>query len=430
MKLLEALVRSGNRPRQVARWLLKIVAFPLARAWRRQLRRTAVIAVTGTAGKTTCKRLLVHILERHGPVVATRGTGNRGWMLLRVVARLRPRHRAGVFETAAWGPDTLDEALWLLEPRIGVVTLVDKEHLSAFRTAEAVAREKVKLPAALPDGGLAVLNADDPRVRAMATATRARVVLVGRASDADLRAEEVTAGWPDTLRFTLVLPSGRRLPVKTRLYGEHWLPSVLSALAVALELGVPADDAAAALAAAEPEPHRLSERRTAGGVTFLEDDWNGSEYGFATAFEVLRTARARRRILVLGKVSDTRASHRVLYRRMVEAANTCADIAVFVDAAAHHARRVETRIPVHPFTTALEAQHFLAGILEAGDLVLVKSTCYGAHLERLALAFTDGVLCWRHACGRRHFCEDCRMRWVPERGAAAGATAAAPEGGP
>lgn len=412
-------------PAHLAYWAAKHALLPAVRLYRRLLPHTLVVAVTGSSGKTTTKDLLAAVLGTAGPVTAGYKTRNRAKGIIRVFAETRPHHWATVHEAAAWGPDTMEEVLWPLEPDVGVVTSVGLEHLKTFRTVEAVAEEKAKLVRALPADGLAVLNADDPAVRAMAAASRARVVLVGRAEDADLRAVGVRARWPEPLRFTAVR-GGERFEIETRLFGEHWLPSVLAALAVGLELGVDRDAAVAAIAAAPPERHRLSEARFPDGVTFLEDDWKAPGWSLEAAFDVLRTARARRRVLVLGQISDdSRKPRRLLLDVLAQAAHA-ADLVIVVGrlgryVGSRRARAAAGSVPVHGFPTARGAHEFLAGTLRDGDLVLVKASAYQEHLERLVLARGEGVACWRTDCGIRRFCYECRYRWRPAAdGGAAG----------
>lgn len=413
-----AIPRPPGGVREVAWWLAKRLLLPAARAHRRRLRHTLVVAVTGTAGKTTTKNLLREVLALTGPGTATPGSRNRAKGMVQVLARTRGHHRFSVHEVAACAPGSLDELLWTLEPRVGVVTSVGREHYAAFRGVESVAREKAKVVQALPPDGLAVLAADQPLVRAMAGETAARVLLVGRSPDADLRAEAVRAAWPEPLAFE-ALWNGERVAVTTRLFGEHWLPAVLSTLAVGVgAAGLTLVEAAAAVARCEPQKHRLSEVRLPGGVTFLEDDWKAPTWSLDTAFDVLAAARARRRILVLGQLSDDPKNPRQLYRQVARRALEAADVVVAVGRWSHHLDG-EGDGRLHGFATAAECHRFLADFLAAGDLVLVKSTAGHEHLERLVLARQEGMACWRNACGRLVWCDACGLRWKAEAAALA-----------
>jgi UDP-N-acetylmuramyl pentapeptide synthase len=412
-----AAIRPLDRsPAQLAYYLAKRLALPLVRAHRRRLRDTLVVAVTGSAGKTSAVDLAAAVLGGPEAGTSSQRSSNRAQGLIDVLRATRRHHRFTVVETAAWGPGTLDELLWALEPRVGIVTAVGREHHKTFRSVEEVAREKAKLVQALPADGLALLNGDDPRVRAMAGAGRARTVLFGRGDDIDVRAEEVVARWPRTLSLVAVR-GGVRLPLTTRFVGEHWLPSVLAAVALGLETGVAPDQVAAAIAAVEPQTGRLSEHRTPAGVTFLDDAFKAPTWSLEQAFEVLRTAEAERRVLVLGQLSDDSHKPRDLFRRLAPRALAAADLVVMVGRWARYADEPAAAADdLHLCADLREADRLLDDLLRPGDLVLLKGTRSSDHLERLVLSRGGGIACWRMACGRLPTCDRCRLRWRPEGG--------------
>jgi UDP-N-acetylmuramoyl-tripeptide--D-alanyl-D-alanine ligase len=362
-----------------------------ARAYRRRLRATTFVSVTGSAGKSTTAKLLRAVLARSGPVSPKQPGPQPTLKAVRTIAAVRCRHRACVHETAAWGPGTLDRILRIVQPDVGVVTTVGDDHLVAFRDRDAVAREKAKVVAALPREGIAVLNADDPRVRAMAAETSARVVLYGRSAEADVRAEDVSAAFPDRLAFT-VIADGRRVRVQTQLVGELWVTSALAAIAAGWTLGVSLEEAAKALADVEPHDRRLEPVHTPRGATILRDDVKASGWTVVPALEVLAAAAASRKIVVLGRVSDDRRRWRVLYRDLAREARRRADLVVLVGEWAHHglrARASKDDETVVALETVDEAIEFLRGEVRPGDLVLVKSN--RRHLERLV----DDAATWR-----------------------------------
>jgi UDP-N-acetylmuramoyl-tripeptide--D-alanyl-D-alanine ligase len=413
MSVLRALLPLTREPKELFAAAVMPVLLPLMRVRRRMLRDALVVGVTGSAGKTTAKNLIAAVLRGRFQGRASAASRNRHWELGRVILRARRSDRFLVQELGAAGPDTLDAMLWALRPDVGVVLTVAQEHWSAFRSLDAVTREKAKLIEVLPASGLAVLNADDPRVLAMRERTRARVMLVGRSPEADLRAEEIFAAWPEPLRFTAVR-GDERVEVRTLLSGEHFVPNVLAALAVGLEAGIPLAEAAAAPALVEPERHRLSEARLSGDITFLEDDWKASAWNLEESFEVLRRARAARKLIVLGRLSDASASSRVLYRRTAARCLEIADHVIVVGRWAHYAARVRGRGKLHIAGSAREAHELLRDLLAPGDLVLLKSNMRPDHLERLVLARqTDELRCWRTTCALQTWCHDCRLRTRP-----------------
>jgi UDP-N-acetylmuramyl pentapeptide synthase len=401
----------------------------LGGAWRRHgLRRTLVVGVTGSCGKTTTKDLAAAVLgsRLHGTKSPDRGNTPTG--AARTLLRTPPWSGYVVVELGAWGPGTLRRGVALLRPSVAVVTNVGPDHKSAFRSLDATAAEKALLVAAVPVGGVAVLNADDPRVLAMRDRAAGRVITFGLASAADVRASDVAGAWPERLSFT-VHHGDHSVRAATRLCGPHWVSSALAAVAVGLGAGIRLAEAARALASVEPWAGRMSPHESPGGVTFVRDDWKAPLWSVGPALTFLREARARRKVAVLGTLSDFSGSSEK-YPRVGREALDVADHVVFVGENAHRALPARS----HPrgdrlrtFATLQAAHRYLTALLEPGDLVLLKGSVEADHLGRLALARSGGVACWRPRCGRRQLCETCALLHVPStpafgaRGADAGA---------
>jgi UDP-N-acetylmuramyl pentapeptide synthase len=398
------------------RVLRQAVLLRLALA-RPRLRGTAVVAVTGSVGKTTAKDLLASILARRGSVTRTLGSWNGPGNLARALLETPRGTRACVLEMGAVWPGSLDLPLRIARPRVGVVTHVLSDHAPHFRTLEATAREKGKLPAALPAGGVAVLNADDPLVLGMRTRCRARVLTYGCSEGAELRAVDVRGDWPERLAFTVV-HEGRALPVRTAMVGRHWVHVVLAALGGAMALGVPLEEAVAAIEGARPAFGRLMPFE-AGGVTFLRDDFKGAESSYGPALEQLRAARAPRKIAVLGTVRHVVEPVRDPYRRIAVEAAAAADRVLFVGGnAAEALRDVDlSEMPnVQVVPTIDAARDLLRDSLRPGDFVLLKGHYGEDHLARLPLDRLEPVACWRRSCGRPTLCDTCDLLRAPWSG--------------
>ena len=388
----------------------KLVALPLARARRRRLGKTTTfVAVTGSAGKTTTTRLLDAVLATRGPVAPRRRGPGQARKLVKTITSTRPHHWACVQDLALSLPGALDELAWAYEPDVAVVTTIGLDHWRAFGSPDAIAREKRKVVEALRPGGLAILNADDPQVRAMRDAAPGRVLLFGRAADADVRAEDVGVDARGRLTFALV-HDGQRWPVETRLQGELWLTAALAALTTGLALGVRAAAAVGAVGTVDPVLHRLSVLEAPSGVTYLRDDWKGASWTVAPALEALAAMPARRRVAVLAELPDDERRPRAFYRDVVRDARRRADLVVLVGAKARNGMRGnrDDGAVVH-FDGAAEAGEFLRSELGDGDVVLLKANRTPEHLERIALASIRPVACRRVRCTKRVFCDDCRL---------------------
>jgi UDP-N-acetylmuramoyl-tripeptide--D-alanyl-D-alanine ligase len=273
----------------------------------------AVVGVTGSSGKTSTKDLIAGVLAALGPTVAPPGSFNNElghpWTVLR--ADEHTKHL--VLELSARGVGHIAALCEIAPPRIGAVLNVGTAHLGEFGSREEIARAKGELVEALPsadDGGVAVLNADDPLVAAMATRTRARVVFVGGSATATVRARDVVLDEQARAGFRLVTPVGET-SVRLALHGEHHVGNALTAAAIALELGMDLAGVAAGLAAARPVSRRRMEVTTRpDGVTVINDAYNANPESMRAALKSLATmARSgggepRRSWAVLGAMGE------------------------------------------------------------------------------------------------------------------------------
>ena len=276
---------AGDRDGSGAAVLAGLAA--LARTVVDRLPKLSVIGVTGSSGKTSTKDLIAGLLQPMGPTVAPPGSFNNElghpWTVLR--ADEATRHL--VLELSARGPGHIAALCRTAPPAIGVVINVGSAHLGEFGSREGIARTKGELVEALPETGLAVLNADDPVVAAMAVRTSARIVLVGEHPEAAIRAVDVTTDEHARPAFTLVTPDGEA-PVRLALHGRHHVGNALAAAAVALELGATVPEVAERLSAATRVSARRMEVTTRpDGVTVINDSYNANPESTRAALESL-----------------------------------------------------------------------------------------------------------------------------------------------
>jgi UDP-N-acetylmuramoyl-tripeptide--D-alanyl-D-alanine ligase len=279
----------------------------LAGAVVRRLPDTTVVGVTGSSGKTSTKDLLAQLLGRLGPTVAPPGSFNNELGHPYTVLRASRQTRFLVLENSARGIGHIRYLTQIAPPRIGVVLNVGSAHLGEFGSREAIAQAKGELVEALPADGVAVLNADDPLVAAMAARTAARVVTVGAAETADVRATDVLLDELGRASFAL-LADAHRAPVRLALVGAHHVGNALAAAAVALECGMPLADVATALSAARPASRwRMETTERADGVLVINDAYNANPESMRAALETLGAvgqARRGRSFAVLGQMAE------------------------------------------------------------------------------------------------------------------------------
>lgn len=383
---------------------------PLAMWRRRRLDRVTFVGITGSSGKTTAKLMTTAILATAGQVREWKGTANTLPHIQHVIRSTKRSDDFCVVEMAAGeGAGGIDPQIELVQPKIGVVTSIGTEHLSAFRSIEAIAAEKGKLIEALPPDGTAVLNADDPLVLAMKDRFSGPVITYGTAADAVLRAENINAAWPHRLSFT-ALYNGKSCHVQTQLCGGHWVSVVLSALAVGIAAGVPLETAARAVGTVEPFMARMEPVETPDGVTFIRDDWKAPLWSMSTVFDFLETATAQRKILVIGTVSDYSGTTEASYMRVVQRALEVADFVLFVGPLAPlvlNAKQSENGDRLSVFTEARNAVDYLDGFLQPDDLVVLKGSNTADHLGRLYHSRAAPISCWRMTCGKGISCDVC-----------------------
>jgi UDP-N-acetylmuramoyl-tripeptide--D-alanyl-D-alanine ligase len=362
-----------------------------------------IAGITGSSGKTSTKDLAAQLVERLGPTIAPAGSFNNEFGLPLTVLRADAATRYLVLEFSARGIGHIAYLCRVAPPRYGVVLNVGHAHAGEFGGLDQVARAKGELVEALPADGVAILNADDPRVLAMAARTQARVVTftanpyartphVPQPSfmAADIRLDEL--GRPS---FTLLTPEGSA-PVTLRLHGAHNVPNALAAAALAGELGMDLDGIADGLGAAVARSRwRMEVHQRADGVTIINDAYNANPESVRAAIDALaHLAQDGRAFAVLGHMAElggtSRASHEDIgeYAARVGDTGLAGLIAVGEEARPllDGARRVRSwtgeALAVPDGAAALEV---LANRLKPSDVVLVKAS-RAAQLEGVAAA--------------------------------------------
>ena len=353
-----------------------------------------IVGLTGSSGKTSTKDLVAAVLAPLGDTVAPPGSFNNElghpWTVLRADRRTRNL----VLELSARGRGHIAALCAVAPPRIGLVLNVGTAHVGEFGSPEAVAVAKGELVEALPAaeaGGVAVLNADDQRVAAMAARTSARVVTFSESDvRADVRATDVQLDATGRASFRLVTPRGAAR-VALRLVGAHQVSNVLAAAVVGLELGAEPEHLAEVLSAAAPASRwRMEVTDRADGVTVINDAYNANPESMRAGLEALAaiSGSTRRAWAVLGgmaELGDTAPEAHAGVGRL--AARLGVRHLVAVGAADYRAGYGEGSMLVPDVAAALEVLHER---LRPGDVVLVKAS-RAAGLERLAAGLLADV---------------------------------------
>lgn len=352
----------------------------LARAVVEAMPHCTLVGITGSSGKTSTKDLLGQVLATAGETIAAEGSFNSEIGVPLTVCRASEGTRFLVVEMGARGIGHVAYLAGIAPPEIGVVLNVGVAHVGEFGSVEAIAIAKRELVEALPAHGLAVLNADDPVVAAMARHTKARVVLVGEANGADIHATDVELTVRGAARFT-VTAGGVERRLTLAGVGRHHVGNALAVIAVALECGMHLAAACQALEAAAPVSRwrmEVTERRD--GVSVVNDAYNANPDSVRAALDVLaHLGVGRRSWAVLGAMLELGADSDTLHAEVGSYAVTRGidELVVVGDAArpiAHGARAVEGATKVRCVQDADAAEELLRAELRRGDVVLFKSS--------------------------------------------------------
>lgn len=361
----------------------------------RSIGELTVIGITGSNGKTTTKNLLRAILEAEGPTIAPAGSFNNHIGAPLSMLGVDSQTRYLIVEMGASGIGEIEKLVAIATPDIAVVLKVGLAHAGEFGGIEATQRAKAEIVTTLPSSAVAVLNADDDRVVAMAGQTAARVRWFGLADAADPRPghETGTAEFPDIhaagveltasgTSFTLSI-GARSWPVRLRILGEHHVMNALAAIAVAVELGIEPDAAILAIQAVpRAERWRMEVLEPSPGITVINDAYNASPDSTAAALKTLAqlARQGRRSIAILGEMAE-------LGEYADEEHDRIGRLAVRLNVAqlivvGHAARHIHNAAGLEGswdgesilVASADEAFELVRGKLREGDVVLVKSS--------------------------------------------------------
>jgi UDP-N-acetylmuramoyl-tripeptide--D-alanyl-D-alanine ligase len=364
--------------------------------WWRGRSAARVVGITGSTGKTIAKEIVADVLSRTRTVLRNEGNLNSETGLPMTLLQLERQHEVAVLEMSMYTEGEIARLAEIARPEIGVVLAVHPTHLERAGSIEAIARAKSELPQALPAAGLAVLNADDQRVAAMASVTNATVRTFGLEARADVRAIDVVSHGLAGTEFTLVAPWAERR-MRSAAPGRHLVPHALAAAAVAERFAVPMDEVEAALAAGSHADHRMAVVEAASGATVVDDSYNASPVSVAAALDFLAETplpAGRRRLAVLGDMLELGPEEERLHREIGARAAQVLDGLLAVGERGAWLAEAATAGGLSHVTAVRDVDEAGAAFDQAlaagpGDIVLVKGS-RGVELDRLVAAIGAG----------------------------------------
>ncbi|MEV8413956.1 UDP-N-acetylmuramoyl-tripeptide--D-alanyl-D-alanine ligase [Streptomyces niveus] len=337
-----------------------------------------VVALTGSAGKTTTKDILATVLALHGPTVANEKSFNNEIGFPVTVSRVRPDSRYLVLEMGARGIGHIASLCAVVRPSIATVLGIGSAHAGEFGSRQATADAKSEIVRALPANGTAVLFGDDPLTRAMAAVTDAKVLTFGTTPDCDVRATQPGVDEHGRPYFSLH-HGAAQAHVQLRVHGRHNITNALAAAATAVAAGVPLDLVVSGLQSAElASGGRMEILPRPDGVTVINDAFNASPESVLAALDALAdiAGRDRRRVAVLGEMAelgpDADQWHDTVAEKVIDTGVTH-----MIGIGGDHAQRMITNVRAGG-VAATEADRALPlapqinDLLKPGDVVLVK----------------------------------------------------------
>jgi len=357
--------------------------------WRRQ-HNVRVVGVTGSVGKTTSKETIAAVLSRRYRTLKSQGNYNNEIGLPLTLLHLTAAHRRAVLEMGMYDLGEIAQLAEIARPQVGVVTNIGPTHLERLGTMERIAQAKGELPRALPpaeEGGVAVLNADDERVLALADLTPARVFTYGLSPRADLWADGIESAGLEGVRFRLHY-RGETLHVRTPLLGRHSVHTALCAAAVGLVEGLDWEEIVGGLQD-QTAQLRLTVTPGLGGALILDDTYNSSPTSCIAALNLLAELEGRH-VAVLGDMYElgdyTEKGHRQVGRRARDVADLLITVGDLGRIIAEEALAVGMKAEaVHPAANNQEAIALLRELIAPGDVILVKGS-RGVQMEEIVQA--------------------------------------------
>jgi UDP-N-acetylmuramoyl-tripeptide--D-alanyl-D-alanine ligase len=356
---------------------LQTLAGAMRKLWGKPL-----VGITGSAGKTTTKEAVAHVLASRFRVLKSEGNFNNHFGLPLMLLKLEAEHDVAVIEMGMSHAGEIRALAKIARPEIGVVTNVAPVHLEFFDSIAGIARAKYELIESLPASGIAVLNADDEYVSQFGRGFKGKVILYGMKATAEVRGENVRTRGAEGSEFDVVL-AGEREHARLPLVGEHNILNALAAVAVGVARGLKPADAVGALATLTP-PDKRGQVLQLGNITVINDCYNSNPKALNAMVDALAAMKAVRRIVIAGEMLELGQAGEEMHRAAGQhLAEKKIDVLVGVrglaQAMVEGARGAGTRAEF--VATPEEAGEWLAREARDDDVVLLKAS-RGVKLEK------------------------------------------------
>ncbi len=360
--------------------------------WWRQQFEIPVVGITGSVGKSSTKETVGALLGYKLRVLKNKGNMNNEIGLPLTLLSLNGSHQAAVLEMGFYVPGEIDLLCKIAQPQIGIITNIGTVHAERAGDIQTIATGKAELVQSLPKKGLAVLNNDDPMVREMAAQTNARVITYGLTSEADVWADEIRSAGLKGIRFSAHYGAEVH-KLSSELLGRHSVYNLLSAIAVAFELGLTWADIDQALKS-QDMVQRVRVFTSHTGALVIDDSYNASPTSTIAALELLDELEGRK-IAVLGDMLELGQYETEGHEQVGRKAARVAKQIVLVGPRSMLTRHaiLDTGYPedaVRWFDQSEEAARYLQSTLKQGQTVLVKGS-HGMRMDKIIAALEEKI---------------------------------------
>ena len=345
----------------------------------RQHFRGPVIGVTGSNGKTTTKDMIASVLARKWPALKTEGNFNNEIGLPLTLLKLDDTYGAAVLEMGMRGLGEISLLAGIARPDGAVITNIGETHLERLGSVANIAKAKGEILDQIAEKGFAVLNGDDPLVRQQAARCRGRVIFYGAGGDVPIKAVDITTKDGKRLSFTADTPAGK-IEVNLPVPGRHNMLNALAAVGVGLEAGLTLAEIKEGLENTRLTSMRL-EIMEGEKATVINDTYNANPASVKAALQILAdVGRGRRKVAILGDMYELGRRAAEGHREVGAAAAAAgADVLIVVgnlaaEIALGAAMAQSPPAEIISFDTNADVKKFLARIIQAGDVVLVKGS--------------------------------------------------------
>ncbi len=366
----------------------------IARDWRRK-QGIPVVALTGSNGKTTTKEMIAACLETTFPVLKTKGNLNNLIGVPLTLLTLTEKERVVVLEMGMNVPGEIRKLTEIAEPDVGLITNIQKVHLEGLGSLERLKEEKGELFRRMRRDGTILVNQDDPRVIELASHYPGQKITFGTEHPAEVMAKEIRLRGAGGTSFTLIL-EGEAMEIHLPLFGRHFVPNALSAMAVACLFGVEVQQIKEALENFQPFPMRMEVVPLKGGKTLINDAYNANPYSMELALEALAEAKGKgRAVAVLGDMlelgSFTKEAHEQIGKKVSELSIDFLlvlgeEASTVVESAIRHGFPMERARIAENHSEAIS---LLRQMIQDGDWILVKGSRRMA-MEKIVEGLAEG----------------------------------------